>query len=51
LAAKAIPNCHIVMIQGTQMQSILAPFFQILLDANPKSVGGKVPDSNFYWIP
>ena len=51
LAAKAIPNCHIVMIQGTQMKSILAPFFQILLDANPKSVGGKVPDSNFYWIP
>ncbi|MEI8198594.1 MAG: ABC transporter substrate-binding protein [Eubacteriales bacterium] len=51
LAEKAIPNCHIVMIQGVQMQSILEPFFQILLDANPKSVGGKVPDSNFYWIP
>ena len=50
LAAKAIPNCHIVMIQGTQMQSILESFFQILMDANPKAIGGKLPDSDFYWI-
>jgi len=51
LAEKAIPNCHIVMIQGTQMQSILEPFYDTLLAANPKSVGGIVPDSHFYWIP
>ena len=51
LAEKAIPNCHIVMIQGARMQSILEPFYEILLAANPKSVGGKVPDANFYLIP
>lgn len=51
LAGKAIPNCHIVMIQGKEMQSILEPFYEILLAANPKSVGGKVPDADFYLIP
>ena len=50
LAEKAIPNCHIVMIKGTQMQSILEPFYKILLAANPKSVGGKLPDADFYLI-
>jgi len=51
LAESAIPNCHIVMIQGTRMQPILEPFYKILLTANPKSIGGVLPDSNFYYIP
>ncbi len=50
-AAKAIPNCHIVMIQGQAMQSTLQPFLEILYAANPKSVGGKLPDASFYWLP
>lgn len=50
LAEKAIPNCHIVMLDGTQMKSILEPFYNILFAANPKSVGGKIPDSEFYLI-
>ncbi len=51
LAEKAIPNCHIVMIQGAEMQSIMDPFLAILMEANPKSIGGKLPDAGFYWIP
>ena len=51
LAAKAIPNCHIVLIQGEAMQATLEPFFEILFSANPKSIGGKLPDPAFYWVP
>ncbi len=51
LAAAAIPNCHIVMIAGSDMQETLAPFYEILFAANPKSIGGQLPDQNFYWIP
>ena len=51
LAESAVPNCHIVMIEGTRMQPILEPLFEILLAANPKSIGGLLPDSNFYYIP
>jgi NitT/TauT family transport system substrate-binding protein len=49
LAARAIPNCHIVLIEGTAMQQALEPFLTILFAANPKSVGGQLPDADFYW--
>ncbi len=51
LAAKAIPNCHIVFMQGTAMKNVLQPFYEILFKANAKSVGGKLPDDGFYLIP
>jgi NitT/TauT family transport system substrate-binding protein len=51
LAAKAIPNCHIVLIQGSGMQPVLEPFLEILLASKPASIGGKLPDPEFYWIP
>ena len=50
LAAKAIPNCHIVMISGAEMSKTLTPFFEILFAANPKSIGGAMPGEDFYWI-
>lgn len=50
LAAKAIPNCHIVLVEGTAMQDTLEPFFEVLFAANPKSIGGQLPDQDFYWI-
>lgn len=50
LAEAAIPNCNIVMIEGADMKSILTPFYQTLFDANPKSVGGTLPDDSFYYV-
>ena len=50
IAAKAIPNCSIVCINGSQMQSILENYYNVLVEANPKSVGGQVPDANFYYL-
>ena len=51
LAAKAIPNCNIVLIHGQEMVGVLEPLFAILHQANPKSVGGSIPDQDFYYIP
>ena len=50
VAQKAIPNCHIVYIDGEAMKAQIEPFFQILFNANPKSVGGKMPAEDFYYI-
>lgn len=50
-AAKAIPNCHIVFITGEEMKTAIEPFFQILYNANPKSVGGALPADDFYYMP
>ena len=48
LAKKAIPNSNICFVDGEDgiayMQSILA----VLYNANPSSVGGKLPDDAFY---
>jgi NitT/TauT family transport system substrate-binding protein len=49
LAEKAIPNCNIVYIDGQEMKDQIAPFYQILFDSNPKSIGGALPDDAFYY--
>ena len=48
VAAKAIPNCHIVYIDGYEMACALDVFFETLYDINPQAVGGKIPDSEIY---
>lgn len=50
LAEKAIPNCNIVYLDGQEMKDRIAPFYQILFDSNPKSIGGALPDDAFYYI-
>lgn len=50
VAARAIPNCNIVYIDGEEMASSLEIFFQKLYTVNPAAVGGKTPDSNIYYI-
>lgn len=49
IAAKAIPQCNITFIAGAKMQTAIEPYYQILFDANPKSIGGAVPDAAFYY--
>ena len=50
VAEKALPNCNIVFTDGQAMKEQVAPFLKVLYDANPKSVGGKLPDDAFYFI-
>ncbi len=49
IAQKAIPECNVTFITGSDMKSKVAAYLQVLSDANPKAVGGKLPDDNFYY--
>lgn len=48
LAQQAIPKCHIVYEVSKEAKDALQQFYKILEEANPRAVGGKVPDENFY---
>ncbi len=50
LAAAAIPLCSIVFVQGEEMKAQLTPLFEILHAADPKSVGGQLPDEGFWYV-
>ena len=49
VAQKAIPYCNITYIDGAKMKTALTGYLQVLFDNNPASVGGKLPDDNFYY--
>lgn len=48
MAQKAIPNCGITFIPVAEAEADLQPYYEILADFEPKSVGGKVPGEEFY---
>ncbi len=49
LAQKAIPSCGLAYISGEEMKQQLAGYLQVMFDANPKSVGGALPQEDFYY--
>ena len=49
VAKQALPRCNIVLISGRKMKEQVGSFFKVLFDANPKSVGGTLPDEGFYY--
>jgi len=51
IALKAIPNCNIVCLTNEEMEKSVLAMLNVLYEANPKSVGGSMPDSNmFYYV-
>lgn len=50
VAKQAIPNCNITYLAGQEMKDSISGYFQVLFDADPKSIGGKLPDDNFYYL-
>ena len=50
VAAKAIPNCHITFVEGEAMRAQVEPLYELLFAANPKSIGGKLPEDAFYYV-
>ncbi len=50
LAKKAIPNCQLTFVSGKDMKNQIAEYYQVLFDANPTAVGGKLPDDAFYYV-
>ena len=49
IALKAIPHCQITYIDGDEMASALTNYYNVLFGANPKSVGGSLPESSIYF--
>ena len=49
LAKKAIPNCNVHFIDGEEMKKDLEKYYEVLFAADPKSVGGTLPDAEFYF--
>ena len=49
IVAKALPYCNIVYRVGDEMKSSVSSYLNVLYNANPQSVGGEIPDDNFYY--
>ena len=49
IAKKALSKCNIVYRIGDEMKADVNAYLQVLYDASPAAVGGKLPDANFYY--
>lgn len=49
IAEKAIPDCHLTFLKGQDMKTRVSGYLQILFDENPASVGGSLPEDDFYY--
>lgn len=49
IAKKAIPNCNIVCITGSEMREALGGCLKVLFEQNPAAVGGTLPGDDFYY--
>lgn len=50
IAKKAIPYCNITLIQGEEMKEKVNGYLDVLFQENPKSIGGALPEDDFYYI-
>lgn len=48
-AAGTVSRCNIVFIDGENLKTVADGNFKVLFDANPASIGGKLPDSGIYY--
>lgn len=48
VAQKALPNCNICLLTGEEMKTAVKQMLEVLFSADPKSVGGALPDEEFY---
>lgn len=50
VAEKAIPRCNLTFISGEKLKAPVSEYLGVLYAENPKSVGGKMPGDDFYYI-
>ncbi len=50
VAQKAIPQCGLTFVSGEEMKKDLGGYLNVMFNANPKSVGGKLPLDDFYYL-
>jgi len=51
IAQQALPRTHITFLNGETMKRNLLGFYNVLYQAAPASIGGQLPDENFFFIP
>ena len=49
VALKALPNCNIVYIDGSEMAASVTAMLTTLFNANPASVGGNLPGAEMFY--
>lgn len=49
VAQKAIPQCNLVCLTGTEMRQALSGCLKVIFEQNPKAVGGALPEADFYY--
>lgn len=49
VAVRAIPDCSIVFVKGEEMKTMLSGYLETLNRQNPETIGGAVPDDDFYY--
>lgn len=50
VALKALPGCNLTFVAGEEMKEQISGYYQVLFDADPKSIGGELPDDGFYYM-
>ena len=48
---KAIPKCNLTFISGEDMKNPVNKYLGVSYEQNPKSIGGSIPDDDFYYVP
>ena len=49
VAEKALPHCNICLIEGAEMAQKLSGYLEVLYAQESQSVGGALPDADFYY--
>lgn len=50
IAMKAIPKCNITFLDKEEMRNALSGYLNVLYEKDAKSVGGKLPQADFYYL-
>ncbi len=48
VATKAIPDANLIFVSGEEVKNMIKGYYQVLFEADPKSIGGKLPQDDFY---
>lgn len=49
IAKKAIPTCNLCYVTGSDMKTNVNGYFNVLFNADPTSIGGKLPADDLYY--
>jgi len=48
VATKAIPDAGLIFVKGADIRPAIEGYYKVLFEADPKSIGGKLPQDDFY---